>query len=362
MKTGLVFHNDYLKHKQLANHPENPARLSATQEYFLKTGLMDMLYEMTPDPAEVEDVARVHSMAHINYVKTMAEAGCGRFAVIDPDTYLSHETYNVALLSAGGAICAGESVWKGEVDNCFALIRPPGHHASRNQATGFCYFDNISIMARYLQHIHGVKRICIFDWDAHAPNGTMGTFYNDPSILNISIHQDPHSFYPGHGFIEQMGEGPGKGYTINFPVPAGTADPDYLYFINEYVVPRVRKFRPQLIAVAAGQDSHQTDFISQLNVTDAGYAHMTQAFIDLAEELCSGKLVLELEGGYNLKTLPKTNHTIVSTLLEGQTDHVVQGEVLSTTKELLMQLGNTLKGKSLWPDAPDYSELDLSCE
>jgi len=358
MKTGLVYHNDYLKHRQEREHPENPERLAATLEYFIKTRLLDAVEQITPEPATVEDITRVHTHEHVDYIHSRCEEGSGRFAVIDPDTYICDETYNVALLSAGGDIAAGEAVWTGKIDNCFALVRPPGHHASRNQATGFCYFDNITVMTRYLQANHDVKKVFIFDWDAHAPNGTMGNLYGDPTVLNMSIHQDPRSFYPGVGFMEQFGEGPGRGYTVNFPVPAGTGDADYLYFIEEFVIPRVRKFKPDLIAVAAGQDSHTSDLISQLEVTDAGYAAMTRMFMDLSDELCGGKLVLELEGGYNTNTLPITHHTIVSTLAGIPYEKEVTGEASETTKNLLNQLNETLKSASIIPDAPEYGEAE----
>jgi acetoin utilization deacetylase AcuC-like enzyme len=365
METGIVYHNDYLKHRQVERHPECPERLETTIEHFIKTGLMDQVEVIEPQPASTEDLARVHSAEHINYIKCLSEEGRGRFSIIDPDTYVCPDTYVVALLAAGGVKAAGEAVWTGKLKNCFALVRPPGHHASMNQATGFCYFDNVSVMIRYLQAKHGVKRVFLFDWDAHAPNGTMGTFYKDPSVLNMSIHQDPHSFYPGHGFVNQIGEGAGRGYTINFPVPAGTGDADFMYFIREFVIQRVRRFKPDLIVVSAGQDSHRDDMISQLNVTDAGYVKMTEMMMELADELCGGKLVLELEGGYNLKTLPITHHTITSTLLGIDYGKTIEGEVLPSTRELLTKLESNLKASTIWAEAPEYGQAgasEASCE
>lgn len=365
--TGIVYHTDYLKHRQVEHHPECPERLQLTIGHFykknfmdpstgMKTNLMDVVQLITPKPASVEDLTRVHSKEHVEYVKCLSEKGRGEFSIIDSDTYVCPDTYNVAVLAAGGAIAAGEAVWTGKVKNSFALIRPPGHHASLNQATGFCYFDNAAIMIKYLQKRHGVKKVLLFDWDAHAPNGTMGTFYTDPSVLNISIHQDPHNFYPGTGFIDQIGEGPGKGYTINFPVPAGTGDADYIHFLEKFVVPRARKFKPELIVVAAGQDSHKDDLLAQLEVTDAGYAQMTKIMMNLADELCGGKLVLELEGGYNLKVIPETHHVITSTLAGLREPKPITGEVLPSTKNLLVKLEETLKASTIWPDAPNYGE------
>jgi len=356
MATGLVYHDDYLKHKQVEHHPECPQRLQYTMEYFQRTNFLDLLTPITPKPATIEDLTRVHSQEHVNYVKCLSEKGGGLFTVIDSDTYVCSDTYNVARLSAGGVIEAGRAVWQGEVQNAFALVRPPGHHASYNQATGFCYFDNASIMIKHLQANFGLKKVFIFDWDAHAPNGTMGTFYKDPSVLNMSIHQDPHSFYPGVGFVEQIGEGPGKGYTINFPVPGGTGDADYVYFIEKFVCPRVRKFKPDIIVVAAGQDSHISDRVSQLKVTDAGFAKMTKMMMDLAHELCNDKLVLELEGGYNLNSLPMTHYAITSTLMGMKQQADIEGEVLPTTHETLTKLEDTLRAATIWHDAPEYGE------
>ncbi|MFH0862226.1 MAG: histone deacetylase [Candidatus Altiarchaeota archaeon] len=355
MATGLVYHDDYLKHMQVEHHPECPERLKLTIEHFLRTNFLDLLTQITPKHATVEDLTRVHTPEHVNYVKCLSEKGSGMFSVIDSDTYVCKDTYDVARLAAGGVMAAGEAVWKGEVENCFALVRPPGHHASLNQATGFCYFDNAAIMIKYLQAKQGLGKVVLFDWDAHSPNGTMGTFYRDPSVLNISIHQDPGSFYPGTGFMDQIGEGPGKGYSINFPVPAGTGDADYAYFLEEFVIPRVRKFKPDLIVVAAGQDSHISDKMSQLDVTDAGFARMTELLLGLAKEVCGGKLVLELEGGYNLITLPQTHYIIVSTLLGMRHKLKIEREVKSSTKDLLNKLEDTLKAATIWHEAPDYA-------
>ncbi|MFH1404403.1 MAG: histone deacetylase [Candidatus Altiarchaeota archaeon] len=371
METGIIYHEDYLKHRQIQQHPECPERLLCTMDYFrrkeildpfngMKTKILDTARLIRPDPALVEDITRVHSIEHVNYIRCLSEGGPGLFSIIDSDTYVCKETYDTALLAAGGVITSGEMVWNGELKNSFALVRPPGHHASVNQATGFCYFDNVSIMIKYMQEKYGVKKVFLFDWDAHAPNGTMGTFYSDPSVLNMSIHQDPHSFYPGVGFVHQIGEGAGRGYTINFPVQAGTGDADYMYFLEEFVIPRAKKFKPDLVVVSAGQDSHQSDRISQLNVTDAGFAAMTRAMMELASDVCNDKLVLELEGGYNLQTLPVTNHVIASTLAGFEYGEDVEGEVMKSTVDLLEELEDNLKASRIWAEAPDYGESEAA--
>jgi len=337
-KTAVVYHKDYLKHSQGANHPERPDRLEAIMRGLEDSGLIRSLDVLTPAPCSAEDLLRVHPANHVDRVRNVCRKGGG---YLDPDTYAAPETYDVALLAAGGVTAAGEKVASGDYTNCFAFVRPPGHHATRSRAMGFCYFNNVAVAVRHIQDELGLRRVAIVDWDAHAPNGTMGTFYEDPTVLNMSIHQDPHSYYPGCGFVDQTGDGAGRGYTVNFPVPAGTGDADYLYLLEEFVVPRVKRFKPDFIAVAAGQDSHVSDLISKLNLTDAGYAAMTQTFMKLANQLCGGKIVFELEGGYNIKTLPKTNHAIASAMLGMKPEKEVEGKVLASTKDLLTQLRNS---------------------
>lgn len=353
MRTGIVYDDRFLRHRQLEGHPEVPERLTVTMEYFYKTGIINHIEQLKPEPAAMEDLLRVHSKEHVEYIKRLSESGGGRFALIDGDTYVCPETYDTAVLAAGGVITAAEAVMQCKLDNCYALVRPPGHHASRNQATGFCYFDNVAIMIKHIQAKYKLERVFLFDWDAHAPNGAMGTFYSDNTVLNASIHQDPHNFYPGTGFIEQIGEGKGKGYTINVPVPAGTGDADYMHIIKNFIVPKVRKFKPELMVISAGQDSHRDDLISGLKVTEAGYAWMTKTFMDLAAEFCSNKLVMELEGGYNLMALARSNNEIVQTLLGVEPQHKIEGEVLKSTVDILKSLEEVFKTTRIWPESPD---------
>jgi len=172
----------------------------------------------------------------------------------------------------------------------------------------------------------------------------------------MSIHQDPHSFFPGHGFVEQIGRGAGKGYTVNFPVPAGSGDADFLFFLDTYVIPRIRRFNPDMIFICAGQDSHISDAISRLNVTDAGYAAMTKRFMEVADEVCGGRLVLELEGGYNLQTLPETNKVIVEQLMGSDYGKDPQGKPQQSTHDILHQLEDAQKSSRIWEQAPEYGE------
>ncbi len=338
-RTGLVYHKDYLLHDAGKHHPERPERLTETMDYFEKTGLLEKLVLLKPEPCSTEDVLRVHSGTVLNTVKNLSSSGGG---YIDADTYCSPHTYDVARLAAGGCILAGKAVMEKEVDNAFALVRPPGHHATRDKSMGFCFFNNTAIMIRHLQKFCGVRKAFICDWDAHAGNGTMDIFYEDPSVLNVSIHQDPGSFYPGTGFVEQYGRGIGAGYTINIPVPEGTGDADYIHILKEYVLPLAEKYGPDLMVIGAGQDSHAAEGISGLCLTEKGYAEMTRLLVETAGRVCSGRVVAVLEGGYELSSFARSNHAIASGLLGIASHQEIDGEVLESTDLVLSLLRDSL--------------------
>jgi acetoin utilization deacetylase AcuC-like enzyme len=257
---------------------------------------------------------------------------------VDGDTYCSPGTYEAARLAAGGCIRAARAVLEKEADNAFALIRPPGHHASRNKAAGFCFFNNAAITARYLQEVCGLERIFIYDWDAHAGNGTMDIFYDDPSVLNVSIHQDPRFFYPKNGHMEQTGRFCGEGYTINIPVPAGTQDADYVHILKEFVLPAMRAYGPECIIIAAGQDSHAEDGMSELSLTESGYYEMTRSIVEEASKVCSGRVLAELEGGYDLESFARSNYAILCGLLGTDNGYEIKGEVRESTDLVLSDL------------------------
>ena len=231
---------------------------------------------------------------------------------------------------------------QGKIDNAFALVRPPGHHASRNAAGGFCYFNNAAIIIRGLQAKYGLKKVFLFDWDAHAGNGTMDIFYDDPSVLNVSIHQDPRTFYPGTGFVEQTGIRRGAGYTVNIPVPAGTGDTDYVHILKDFVAPLMRRYRPEFVVVCAGQDSHEDDAMSALSLTENGYAEMTRLILVEAKKMCGGRMIVVLEGGYELGSFVRSNYAIASTLLGTSKGYDIRGEVRESTNLVLNSLRDLL--------------------
>ncbi len=337
-KTALIYHEDYLKHDAGPGHPERRERLISVMDYFRNGGIFEKVEVLTPGPCSDEDLLRVHREEHVANVRSFSQAGGGP---LDADTFCQHNTYEIAKLAAGGVMLAGEVVAKGEFGNSLALVRPPGHHATRDRAMGFCYFNNVAVMTRYLQEKHDIKKILILDWDAHAANGTMDIFYDDPSVLNISIHQDPVSFYPGTGFAEQIGEGDGAGYTVNVPMKHGAGDSDYVYVLEELVFPLARSFQPELIAISTGFDSHKDDFISGLQLTDQGYGFLTERMMGLAKEVCGGRVVVELEGGYNLEAIARSSYAMVNSLLGNSAEPVV-GHALGSVSAVVEQLKGSL--------------------
>jgi acetoin utilization deacetylase AcuC-like enzyme len=217
---------------------------------------------------------------------------------LDADTSTSARTYEVSLLAAGGFLAAIDAVM-GDLANAFALVRPPGHHAERDRAMGFCIFNNIAIGARYALSAHGLERVLIVDWDLHHGNGTQHTFYSDPHVLYFSTHQYP--YYPGTGHYTEVGEGDGRGYTVNVPLSTGYGDSDYANIFRHILQPIALAYQPQLILVSAGFDIYNRDPLGGMAVTPEGFARLTDIIMDIAQEVCQERIVITLEGGYNLE-------------------------------------------------------------
>jgi len=329
--------------------PDRPQRLTATMELFRRKGILEKVKMLEPEPCTEEDILRVHTKEHLEYIKSVSSSGGG---YIDEDTYCSPGTYEAARLAAGCCIRAAKAIMEKEADNAFALTRPPGHHASRNKAAGFCFFNNAAIAARYLQEVLGVGRIFIYDWDAHAGNGTMDIFYGDPSVMNVSIHQDPRCFYPGTGHIDQMGTSSGEGYTVNIPVPSGSGDADYLHILEEFVIPAMHAYEPEFMIIAAGQDSHTEDDISGISLSSDCFGEMTRRIVEEAGGICSGRVLVELEGGYEIKSFADSNYAIIRALLGEENGYEVKGEVRESTDLILADLRESVLPGSFAHKAP----------
>ncbi len=297
MKVGLVSDPIYLKH-DTGQHVENARRLVAITSHLEQTGIVRQLTPIKPRPATIEELSLVHGEPYIANIQQMAERGGGW---LDADTVMSAESYEAALYAAGGVIKASEAVLNGEVSSAFALVRPPGHHATPQRAMGFCLFNNVAIAAKYALAEFSLERILIIDFDVHHGNGTQDAFYDNPQVLYISTHLSP--FYPGTGIIEETGSGSARGATLNIPLPSGCGDSEYQQVFEQIVVPAATRFQPRLILVSAGYDAHRDDELAMMQVSITGFARMVKIIKELADKLCSGRLVFSLEGGYNLAAL-----------------------------------------------------------
>jgi acetoin utilization deacetylase AcuC-like enzyme len=303
--TAYVTHPDYRLHT-LEGHPEHAGRLDSTLQLFASSGILSRLMPVTPTPATPEQLAYVHNPHFVDFVREAAEQGGG---MLDPDTYLLPVSYDVACLAVGGVITAVDAVLGGRADNALAIIRPPGHHATPTRAMGFCLFNNVAIAARHAQASRPpVKQVMIVDFDVHHGNGTQDAFYDDPSVLYVSTHQYPH--YPGTGALGEIGEGEGKGATINMPLRAGVGSDGFNLLYDKVLWPAARRFQPDLILVSAGFDAHWSDPLAMLQLDLKGYAAITRELIKMADELCKGRIVFALEGGYDLEVL---SHGLLNT-------------------------------------------------
>jgi len=248
----------------------------------------------------VEELCRFHAAEYVERIRQQSEAGGGEAGVITP---FGSGSYEIALLAAGGAIVAVDAVLDGEVENVYALVRPPGHHAVRDTGIGFCLFGNVAIAVLHARHVRGLERVAVVDWDVHHGNGTEDAFYDDPSVLTISIHQDG-CFPPGSGPVDRMGEGPGEGFNVNVPLPPGSGDGAYHAAFERVVLPALHSFDPELVVVASGFDANGMDPLGRMLLHSGSYRWMTRQLLDAAAETSEDRLVMCHEGGYSTAVVP----------------------------------------------------------
>jgi len=296
--TGIVRDPVYMDHETAPGHPEQPGRLAAVYDVLDDGRLGDHLVVVPPRRAEAEEILAVHSR---EYLQQVAASRHHARAALAPDTPVSRGSYRAALYAAGGLLALIERVVAGELKNGFALVRPPGHHAERNRAMGYCLFNNVAVGAAYARNLSGIERILIVDWDVHHGNGTQHIFEIDPTVLFFSIHQYPH--FPGSGFFTEVGMGAGEGYTVNIPLAGGYGSGDYAELFDRVLRPLAYEFKPDLILVSAGFDVHSSDPLGGMRVDSEGIAVMTRILMEIAEETCRGRLVFTLEGGYDLEAM-----------------------------------------------------------
>jgi acetoin utilization deacetylase AcuC-like enzyme len=305
-RAGYVYDPLYLEH-DLPGHPESAGRLRAIIAFLEAQGLLAQLQLIVARDATVEEIALIHSQALIDGVRDAAAAGGQRW--LDVDTYVVSQSYAAALRSAGGVLAATDAVLAGEADSAFCLVRPPGHHAGPSYTMGFCLFNNIAITAAYALANRGVERVAIVDFDVHHGNGTQDAFVRDPRVLYFSTHQ--HPFYPGTGNWDETG----AGNIVNVPLPRGCGDAEYIAAYRDVCAPVLRRFRPELVLVSAGFDAHFADPLAQELVSCAGYHEIAALLRSLAEELCDGRIVFVLEGGYDHTALAWSVRSCVDALL-----------------------------------------------
>ena len=300
LRTGLVIDTRYQDHQPGQQHPERPARIGTllrAVEAYQRSGLTPV----TPRLATEAEIGLIHDPAHIGRVA--ATAGQNSFA-FDADTQVSALSYETARLATGGLLAILDAVMDGEVDNGFALVRPPGHHAERNRAMGFCLFNSAAIGAQYLREKFGLSRVLLMDWDLHHGNGSQHSFYDDPGVLYASTHQYP--YYPGTGAAEDVGRGTGAGYTVNLPIPAGWGDAEYQHLFQTIIDPICRQFDPQFVLISAGFDAHVRDPLGGLQMTEEGFGALAQVLLRIARDHAQGRCAALLEGGYDLIGLEKS--------------------------------------------------------
>ena len=304
-RTAIAYDSFNLRHTQ-AGHPENYLRLEQTWGLLQSDGILENLIRVPGGPAPMDAVLRVHTRQYVEHLRSIALTGGGR---LDADTYVNVDSYEAAMLAAGGVINVVDMVLDGKASNGFALVRPPGHHALPHWGMGFCLLANAAIAARWAQERRGIGRILIVDFDVHHGNGTQDVFYSDPSILFFSTHQFP--YYPGTGSATETGTGKAEGTIINVPFSPHVGDEGYLAAFKHLLAPAARAFKPELILLSAGFDAHWLDPLSSMKLSVTGYSKLVESVMELAEDLCCGRLACVLEGGYHLEVLA---HCILSTL------------------------------------------------
>jgi acetoin utilization protein AcuC len=308
-KTIMTFHEKFRQYDLGEGHPFRGDRFDNAMKFFKNHDLLSLseIALVEPQPALKEDLLRVHDESYVDLIFRSAKEN----KPYDFETPLSPEILEAALLITGGAIKCGKAVYEKEANRAISL-GGGYHHAGRNYGGGFCIFNDIAVLVEYLRTKHGAKRFLILDYDVHFGNGTSDIYHLDPSVLYISLHQDPRTIYPGTGFVWQIGENKGEGYNVNVPLPPGTSDSTYLYALNEIFVPLAEEFNPEIIIANGGSDPHFADMLGDLSLTVKGFFNLSRLVRETADRVCGGKLVLVPGSGYNPEVLPSCWYALIA--------------------------------------------------
>jgi acetoin utilization deacetylase AcuC-like enzyme len=308
-RVGFVTNPEHAAHA-IEDVQECPERLESVLALLRESGIIERLRQIGARAASDEELSWLHPIGYIDALRQACEQGGGW---VDPDTYLVRGSCAAASSAAGACLAATEAVLSGDVRSAFAAVRPPGHHARPSQAMGFCLLNNVALAAHYTRKRHGLERIAIVDIDVHHGNGTQDAFYDDPGVLYVSTHQYP--FYPGTGRAQETGAGDAIGTNVNIPLPRGCGDDEYRAAFEQVVEPVVRRYRPQLVLVSCGFDAHYADPIADMALSVDGYGELATRLRSLAEELCDGRIVVALEGGYDLDAVAWGARRVIEVLL-----------------------------------------------
>lgn len=310
-RTAILASPRSARHDTGPGHPERAARLAAIERRLEASGLLTEVERVEAPAAQTAWIERVHDAVYVRDVEGAIARGA---RVLDEgDTRVSADSYRAALTAAGGAVRAVEGVVDGTWRNAFVAVRPPGHHAERGEALGFCLFNNAAVAAAHARAALGLARVAILDWDVHHGNGTQHLFERDPSVFYASLHQWP--LYPGTGLARERGLGAGEGATLNCPQEPGAGDREWLGAFEGTVLPAVEAFRPELVIVSAGFDAHERDPLAQTRLTTAAFQTMTESVLEVARSCCGGRVVSLLEGGYDLDALAESVEAHVGALV-----------------------------------------------
>ena len=324
MTTGFLWHELYAWHDtgtgawvmpasltvQPLGHIESAEGKRRIRNLVEVSGLIDHLVQLKPRPATEDEILRLHTREYVERIKKLSSEAGGEAG---EETPFGRGSYEIALLAAGGCITAVDAVLDAKVDNAYALVRPPGHHAERDQGRGFCIFGNTALAAMHARQARGLSRVAIVDWDVHHGNGTEHAFYSDPTVLTLSIHQD-NNYPPASGAISDTGDGAGRGYNINVPLPPGSGVGAYAATFERVVAPALRAFRPELILIASGLDASAMDPLASMMMTSEGYRTLTRMVLAVARDVCGGRLVACHEGGYSPAYVPYCGLAIIEEL------------------------------------------------